>query len=193
MANDPIAVRMSNILADKKIILKPEEIKAIAPIGAKHTKPSISTVYVGYADPQTKKRVYYLATISNGEESSAKPLYLSLFFGNPFTTDIAKALAGRGKCQPCVTTGPFRVAELNPSMPIVGCEFDAPAVLDGTKLLLLGPEGWLPQEGNTQNVLVGTAVLWRARCDDRRYGGGATGDEKAEICDRRLFTVAISS
>lgn len=187
---------IKNALADKNISLSEDELAKITSTQqtteSRGTKPFIETAYVGYPDIQTKKRVYYMASIADPQPEKKRPLYLSIYFGNVFTTDIAKALAGRNTLLPYLVIGPFTRDELNDSVPIVGFEFDAPVIPFNNNLITYTKDG-KAQPGKHQMNVTGTAVLWSADCDTKRYGSSSPADEKATIYDRRLFSTKIVS
>ncbi len=182
-------------LSEHNITLSKEELSKIdsnKAEGGKHSRPYISKVYIGYPDIQTKKRLYYMAEIIDPEPEKLRPLYLSIFFGDVFTTDISKALAGRDTSLPYLVNGPFMSKNLDENVPIVGFEFDAPSIPYNNNLIVYNKDG-SQQPGKHQMNVVGTAILWSAECDSQRYGSESPADEKATIYDRRLFTTKISS
>lgn len=186
---------IKDVLANNNISLSSDELDKVVSAQkslTSGTKPFIDTAYVGYSNLQTKKRMYYMASIADPQPEKKRPLYLSIFFGNVFTTDIAKALAGRNTLLPYLVVGPFTSDELNDNVPIVGFEFDTPAIPYNNNLITYTKSD-KPQNGKHQMNVTGTAVLWSAHCDTKRYGSSTPADEKATIYDRRLFSTIIES
>lgn len=187
---------LKNAFEANNISLSEDELANLTtesrPTGTRTTKPFMDKVYVGYDNIHTRKRIYYMAEIVDPQPEKMRPLYLSIYFGDVFTTDVSKALAGRDSQMPFLTVGPFTYDELNSSVPIVGLEFDAPAVPFNNKLIIYRVSQ-AQQLGEHQVNVVGNAVLWSAECDTQRYGDSFPADEKATVYDRRLFSTTLIS
>lgn len=187
---------LKNVFETNNITLSDDELAnlttASRPAGSRTTKPFMDKVYVGYDNIHTRKRIYYMAEIADPQPEKRRPLYLSIYFGDVFTTDVSKALAGRDSQMPFLTVGPFTYEELNSRVPVVGFEFDAPIVPYNNKLIIYREAQTKAQQSGEYRInVVGNAVLWGAECDTERYGDSSPADEKATVYDRRLFSTML--